>query len=190
MDFVFVKKSKLYRLLLYYLVWGLIAFHGVLLILNFALIRRESNVGLVIFNTVFLGSMIFVLIKHILPKYKYKVSKADYELFRISDGSILVKYLEATKLYSFDGVLDHVKRIKFVPRITGSIDSISRLSYNVNIQFSDSKSITALLSYRKAKEFVDAVPNKQLTSRLSKQLENDQEYYITSHSTRSKKHLA
>ena len=187
MDFVFVKKSKLYRLMLYYLVWGLIVFHAVLFILNFALIRRDSNVGLVIFNAVFLGVMGYVLFRHILPKYKYKVTKADYELFRISEDTLFVKYKDESKLYSFDNVGDHVTKIKFVPRITGSIDSISRLSYNVNIKCSDGKSVIALLSYKRAKEFVSAIPNKSLVARLSKQLQDDNEYYVSSHTASNRK---
>ena len=115
MDFVFVKKSKLYRLMLYYLVWGLIVFHAMLFMLNFALIRRDSNVGLVIFNAVFLGVMGYVLFRHILPKYKYKVTKADYELFRISEDTLFVKYKDESKLYSFDNVVAFCAVAIFVP---------------------------------------------------------------------------
>lgn len=185
MDFVFVKKSKVYRLSLYYLVWGLIVFHAVLFILNLALIRRDSNIGLVIFNAVFLGVMTFVLIRHILPKYK--VDRADYESFRIKDNTLIVKYKDEAKAYSFDNSLDHVEKVKFVPRITGSIDAISRLSYNVNIKLSDGKSVIALLSYKKAREFVNAIPNKSLVERLGKQLDSDQDYYVSSHSAKSRK---
>lgn len=180
-NFVFVKKSKAYRLALYYMIWAVLLFHAVLFILNLAIINKNSNVGLVIFNSVFILTMAFVVYKHVLPKYKYKVTKADYQSLVIKDNILVVKYKDTAKAYNFNNQGDYVTQIKFVPRITGSIDSVSRLSYNVNFKLSDGKSVIALLSYKKAGDLVDAIPNKTLVEKLEKQLKDDQEFYVSSH---------
>lgn len=184
MEFVFVKKSRTYRKSLYYLVWGVICFQIILFILNLALIRRSSNVGLVIFNAVFLSIMTFVLYRHVLPRYKHKVDTADYEMFKIVNDTLIVKYDDEVKGYGFNNEQDHVTDIRYVPRITGTIDAVSRLSYNVDIRFSDGKNILALLSYKRAKELTDAIPNKEMVSKLIEQLNKDENYYNSSHKSK------
>lgn len=185
-NFVFVKKSKAYRLALYYMMWAVLIFHAVLFVLNFALIKKTSNFGLVTFNAVFILTMGFIVYKHILPKYKHKVDKADYKSFTIKNNMFIVNFKDGAKAYNFEDGVDKVNQIKFVPRITGSVDAISRLSYNVNFKLSDGKSVLALLSYKRAKDLVNAIPNKKLVSNLEKQLIEDQQFYIDSHKKVSK----
>ena len=62
-EFVFVKKNKIYRQSLYYMLIAILIFQGVLFILNLALIRSNSNWFSVVFNAVFLSVFSFIIYK-------------------------------------------------------------------------------------------------------------------------------
>lgn len=186
-NFLFIKKSRRYRQSLYFLVIGVMIFQLLLFVLNLALIEPDSNLGLVFFNMVFLVSVTYLLYRYILPKYRYKIATADYHWFKIVDGILSVKYDNEIKQYNFSKEGDFVKEIKFVLHSTTTVDSVTRLSYNVNIKLSDGHSVIALLSYAKAQEFVQAIPNAKLVERLNSQLSSDEEYYISRVSNKGKK---
>lgn len=179
-EFVFVKKSRFYRNILYYLLFGVLIFQIILLVLNFALINNKTNYFLLIFNTLFLGFFIFVLYKHIMPKYKYKIQKADYKWFRITDEMLIVKYNNNSVVgYNFCNQGDYVVKIQHQTVLKETVNSVSNLAYNVNIKLSDNKVVNAILPYKKANEFVSAVPNSAYVRELKKELKNDEETYTS-----------
>jgi hypothetical protein len=177
-EFVFVKKNKIYRQSLYYMLIAILIFQGVLFILNFALIRSNSNWFSVVFNAVFLSVFSFIIYKHIMPKYKYKVEKAEYKWFKIKNDIMTVKFNDGTiKSYNFKNENDYVTKVTYQSKINTNLNTASSLAYSINIKLSDKKTINALLTYNKAHSFVNVVPDIKYVQELNDQIAKDLDLY-------------
>ncbi len=189
-EFVFVKKNKIYRQSLYYMLVAILIFQGVLFILNLALIRPNSNWFSVIFNAIFLSVFSFVIYKHIMPKYKYKVEKAEYKWFKIKNETLVVKFNDGTiKSYNFKEEGDFVKQITYQSKVNPNLNSSSALAYTINIKLSDKKVVNALLEYNKAREFVTIVPNIKYVEELAEEINKDLDGFISYSKKVKRKHI-
>lgn len=179
-EFVFVKKNKIYRQSLYYMLVAILVFQAILLILNFALIRSNSNWFSVVFNTIFLSGFSFIIYKHIMPRYKYKVEKAEYKWFKIKNGTIIVKFNDGSiKSYNFKEDKDFVVKVTYQSKINPNLNSASAIAYAINIKLSDKRVVNALLPYNKAREFVTIVPDIKYVKELSEEINKDLDSYIS-----------
>ncbi len=186
-EFVFVKKSKLYRKSLYYLLYVMLFFQIVLMILNFALINKETNYFFVLFNILFLSAFVFILYKHIIPKFKYKIVKAEYKWFKIKNEMLIVKYNDNSVVgYNFVNKNDCVKKIQFQTILKDTINSVNNIAYNINIKLSDGKVVNAIMPLNKAMQFVSAVPNVAYVNDLSQEIKNDVENFESVLKTKNK----
>ena len=186
-EFVFVKKSKLYRKSLYYLLYVMLFFQIVLMILNFALINKETNYFFVLFNILFLSAFVFILYKHIIPRFKYKIVKAEYKWFKIKNEMLIVKYNDNSVVgYNFVNQNDCVKKIQFQTILKDTINSVNNIAYNINIKLSDGKVVNAIMPLNKAKQLVSAVPNSAYVKDLSQEIKNDAENFKSVLKTKNK----
>ncbi len=186
-EFVFVKKSKLYRKSLYYLLYVMLFFQIVLMILNFALINKETNYFFVLFNILFLSAFVFILYKHIIPRFKYKIVKAEYKWFKIKNEMLIVKYNDNSVVgYNFVNQNDCVKKIQFQTILKDTINSVNNIAYNINIKLSDGKVVNAIMPLNKAKQLVSAVPNSAYVKDLSQEIKNDVENFESVLKTKNK----
>lgn len=186
-EFVFVKKSKLYRKSLYYLLFAMLFFQIVLMILNFALINKETNYFFVLFNILFLSAFVFILYKHIIPRFKYKIDKAEYKWFKIKNEMLIVKYNDNSVVgYNFVNQNDCVQKIQFQTILKDTINSVNNIAYNINIKLSDGKVVNAIMPLNKAKQFVSAVPNVAYVNDLSQEIKNDVENFESVLKTKNK----
>ena len=189
-EFVFVKKNKIYRQSLYYMLIAILIFQGVLFILNLALIRSNSNWFSVVFNTVFLSVFSFIIYKHIMPKYKYKVEKAEYKWFKIKNDIIIVKFNDGIiKSYNFKNEKDYVTKVTYQSKINPNLNTSSALAYAINIKLSDKKVVNALLPYNKAREFVTVVPDIKYVKELSEEINKDLDNFISYTKKVKSKHI-
>lgn len=180
MGFKYVKKSRLYRQILYYLLYALFIFQIVLLVVNLLNISHDTNLWIVMFNFVFLSLVAVYLYKHILPKYKYKIQKATFKWLNIKDDILIVEYPDKTiTSYNFTNVDEYVTKITFGVKELDTTYDISKINYNIMISLSNGNRLNLTLNFVDTNKFLDSIPNKALTHELKQQVDKDKALFNT-----------